>query len=603
MSFYQKGFKAMANIFEYIGWRGDIPFSVSEFNEVDNLILSQICYTDFESIMTADDDMTLSEVARIYFEVHSAQEVLEQNTFYKMAPMVMKSAGESERFGNIKIRHYINFTSTLREEQYAAITYVLPDGTNYVAFRGTDNTIIGWKEDFNLSFMSETAGQKRAVEYVDYYFSGGNEKLILGGHSKGGNFAVYAGAFCKQEIQDRIINVYSNDGPGFRDEILERDGYKRILPKVISIIPEESLVGVLLANEFENHIVKSSAKGINQHNPMTWKVYGKRFVEIERRSEVSRIIDKTVRKVLEGLSAEDRASIIDAVFEGIDSAGVKTLNDISEGGLKHISDFMKYIKELPEEKQQEFSAVVKNLIKSGSEIMMNEVKKNTGISKVEIPRLDVKKLGQSAPFVAKLETKLETFDEKKVMRQKLQNIRKNMTETEVYIKSEQICDAILGLDEYEESDIILAYMSQGNEVNLMEVIRQAVKDRKRVFIPKVEDKKTMEFYIYDGKTIIGSYGIREPANTGEKTLYDPELERMLDKNRKTLILIPGVGYDQKKNRIGQGGGYYDRYLERLEGYLVHKVAVGYEFQIVDSIPIDKYDITPDLIVTEERIIR
>ena len=233
----------MSNILEYLDWRGDIPFSVDPLNEIDNLIFAEMSYTDLEGVMTQDEEMSIEEVSATYFSIHTEQEILDRTTFFRLAPLVLKKAAECDRFKDIAIGKYINLVSADREEQYAALTYRFPDGMNYIAFRGTDNTIVGWKEDFNLTFMNETAGQKRAVEYIDYYFADGKEKLILGGHSKGGNFAVYAGAFCKKDIQKRIVNVYSNDGPGFREEILGKKGYKTILPRVISIIPEESIVG------------------------------------------------------------------------------------------------------------------------------------------------------------------------------------------------------------------------------------------------------------------------------------------------------------------------------------------------------------------------
>ena len=569
----------MADILEYLDWRGDIPFDVDPFNDVDNLILAQISYTDLEGVMTQDEELPIEEVAGIYFNIHTEEEITARDTFFKLAPFVLRKAAESRRFQGTTIGRYINMISADRQEQYSAVTYRLPNGICYVAFRGTDNSIVGWKEDFNLTFMNETAGQRRAVEYVNYYFGNTDERIVLSGHSKGGNFAVYAGAFCDEEIQNRIEAVYSNDGPGFRDEILARDGYKRILPRVISILPEESIVGVLLSNEYENHIVKSSAKGINQHDPMTWQVYGPGFVEEEHRSESSHLIDKTMMKWLATMNDEDRAAFVDMLFSSIESTGVTTLRDVSDGGLKTIAEIIKSLKSMAPEKQQEFSTSVKRLLKIGSELAVKDVK-----SKARLPKIE------------------RTVDRKSELRKTMKGIRNDLSENQIVEYSHSICETIRGLRSYAEADMILAYMSTGSEVRLQELINAAGADGKRVYIPKVINKKEMRFYLYDGKFTKGSFGIKEPKNTSDMKMYDAELEHLLGENRKTLVIMPAVAFDIDRNRLGYGGGYYDRFVEKVEGYPVTFVAAGYDCQIIDSIPTEPCDKKPEMIITEHRII-
>ena len=582
----------MADINEYLDWRGDIPFSFDGFNEVDSLILSQITYTDMEGIMTIDDELTLADAAKLYFEIHTEEELRARDTFFKLAPLLLKKASQTDRFKDIRISHYINLISKDRDEQYAAMTFILPDGVNYVSFRGTDNTLIGWKEDFNLFFMNETSGQKRATEYLNLYFKDTDCKLLLGGHSKGGNFAVYAGAFCDKAIQDRIMKVYSHDGPGFREEVLERDGYKRILPKIISLLPEESIVGMLLSNEYDNRIIRCDSHGINQHDPMTWNVYGKSFVYVEGISEKSKVIDKTMVTWLEGLNDEDRASFTDELFAALEATGAKTLGDISSGGMKSVSDFVKYLKELPPEKQQEFSDVIKSFIRIGSDILAKEVKGK--LPKMSVSNIAITKVAKERQLL---------MDEKNAIRQEITSKRKAMSEEEVDIKSKAICEAVMRIHGYNTSDVILAYMSFGNEVCLDSLIEKAVADGKKVYIPKVEGKDKMNFYLYDGNLSIGSFGIREPAVTGDDKLYDPELERLLNKDGTALMLVPGVAFDMNRNRLGHGGGFYDRYMAKLKGYPVRLVGVGYEYQVVDELVTEEHDIRLDALITEDRIIR
>ena len=356
----------MADLISYLDWRGDVPFSVDPFNEVDNIILAQMAYTDLEGVMTQDEELPIERVSELYFSLHTEAEVEQRAVFFRLAPILMKRAAETERFRGITISRYINIISTDRDEQCSAVTYRLQDGTCYVAFRGTDNTIVGWKENFNLTYMDATAGQKRAVEYINAYFSGTDEKIYIGGHSKGGNLAVYAGAFCELEIQDRIIRIYSNDGPGFREEITRKRGYKRIVKKVSSFIPEESMVGILLSNAFDNKIIKSSGKGIGQHDPMTWQVIRNHFEYAESRSSGSMIFDKTMTEWLSNTSDDERREFTDSLFSSVDSLGVLTLNDINVQWFKKLTEFVKSIKGMSPEKKQEFLLIVKDFTNSVS---------------------------------------------------------------------------------------------------------------------------------------------------------------------------------------------------------------------------------------------
>ena len=348
---------------------------------------------------------------------------------------------------------------------------------------------------------------------------------------------------------------------------------------MVSILPEETIVGVLLSNEYENHIVKSSAKGINQHDPMTWQVYGNGFVEEEHRSESSHLIDKTMMKWLATMNDEDRAAFTDSLFSTIESTGVTTLHEVSEGGLKTIAELMKSLKNMAPERQQEFSASVKRLLKIGSELAVKDVK-----SKARLPKIE------------------RMVDRKTELRKTMKDIRGSLTETELVEYSHSICETVRGLRAYEEADIVLAYMSIGSEVRVQELINSARADGKRVYIPKVISKKEMRFYLYDGKFTKGSFGIKEPKNTSDMKMYDAELEHLLGENRRTLVIVPALAFDIEKNRLGYGGGYYDRFFEKVEGYPVSFVAVGFDCQIIDSIPTEPNDKKPEMIVTENRII-
>ena len=203
------------NMNEYLKWRGDLTFDKDPFNIVDNLILAQLAYVDYDGIVfeTRDYPVPIIDVCRRYWELHTEEEIRKRESFVKLSPFLLRPVAESRRFGKTKLCGYVNFLSKDVEAQMSAVQFELEDGTVYVAFRGTDESLIGWKEDFNLSYMSMTEGQKLAAEYLKKNFSDTALKLRVGGHSKGGNFAVFASSFAGDAIRKQIIKVYCNESP------------------------------------------------------------------------------------------------------------------------------------------------------------------------------------------------------------------------------------------------------------------------------------------------------------------------------------------------------------------------------------------------------
>ena len=343
----------MGNIEDYLKWRGDITFDMDPFNEVDNLLLSEIAYIDFGGIVSESrsEVISLKNACKKFFELHTKEEVMDSIMNIRVAPFFMEYMLETKRFEKLKLCAYINEIDNDTQVQFSAVTFMVPDGTFYVAFRGTDASMIGWKEDFNMSYLWETPGQKRAVEYLDENFRLSKKPLRVGGHSKGGNFAVFASAFCQESVQKRIINVYTNDGPGFRDEVLSSEGYNRILPKIISIVPEQTLIGLIQGNKLKHIYVKSSVKGIMQHDATTWQVIGNHF-EYAARSTESDILDATIADWLSGISDEKRAKFVDILFEILMAGGANTADEFVSGGFKNLNEVMKSMRDLDEEDQK-----------------------------------------------------------------------------------------------------------------------------------------------------------------------------------------------------------------------------------------------------------
>lgn len=358
----------MASIMDYLDWRGDIPFSLRPFNEADNLILCEASYVHFENIapgMDSTDTISISEAAGRYLELH--QNALERaaDGSTRKSPLLLYKMAQTPRYANVQIGGYVNSFSKEREEQMCAVTFFLPDGTAYAAFRGTDNTLAGWKEDFNLSFLSETPGQKHAADYLSLYLKDTQCPLRIGGHSKGGNFAVYASAFCAPQVCDRILEVYNNDGPGFLSDVVASQQYQAILPKVCSIIPEGSVFGLLLHHGYDHHIVKSSGKGIYQHDLMTWEVLGTSLREAASLTPVSAFLEKTLQAWVEKIDYEDRQAFVETLFEILTSGGADTLTDLGRFTLPQLKEHFRSFREMSSEEQKTFITTFTDLFKSG----------------------------------------------------------------------------------------------------------------------------------------------------------------------------------------------------------------------------------------------
>ncbi len=368
---------SMANMYDYLEWRGDLSFRTAGFNEVDNLLLAQLAYVDFGDIVPGKDsdaDVTLKDASESFWSVHNEDDILARVSMTKYAPFLMRRMAETKRFRNVKLSHYVNDISNEEQSQFSVVCAALPDQSIYVAFSGTDNTIIGWRENFNMGYLSETPGQIKAVEYLNRVAEMTTNKLRLGGHSKGGNLSVYAAVKCKQEIQERIIAVYSNDGPGFKREMIESEAYQRMLPKIKTILPESSIVGMLLEHEENYEVVRSSESGIQQHDAMSWEVSGTSFVYVEHIAEQSVLWDETMKAWLAKLSEEERKEIVATIFNVIDEADIRTIDDFYRSKWKVVQDLMKAKSKLPEETMQIFSKALKLLWSEGNKTVKKTVR-------------------------------------------------------------------------------------------------------------------------------------------------------------------------------------------------------------------------------------
>ena len=339
----------MGNIMDYISWRGDLSFEQSQFNEVDNLILACFSYVNLDGIsaVTKQKGIGLKKLTKEFMKLHTMKELEADKSFIRLAPFMMMEMAKSVRFGKCVVRNYVNDIVTEAEQQFAAMKIVLEDGTSYVSFRGTDDTIIGWKEDFNLS-TGVVPAQKRAIEYLQKISEHTDGMLRVGGHSKGGNLAIYGSVMCKS-AHEKILEIYSNDGPGFSREFQELPEMKEMMPKIIRIIPEYSIIGTLLEHEKEPVIVASSSKGLLQHDGFSWEVQGPALVRRDSLNKTALRFIEILHKWIDGMDTEQKRLLIEDLFATLQASGYENLSEVQSGGLKSLAAMVKRVEKFAPE--------------------------------------------------------------------------------------------------------------------------------------------------------------------------------------------------------------------------------------------------------------
>ena len=339
----------MGNIMDYISWRGDLSFEQSQFNEVDNLILACFSYVNLDGIsaVTKQKGIGLKKLTKEFMKLHTMKELEADKSFIRLAPFMMMEMAKSVRFGKCVVRNYVNDIVMEAEQQFAAMEIVLEDGTSYVSFRGTDDTIIGWKEDFNLS-TGVVPAQKRAIEYLQKISEHTDGMLRVGGHSKGGNLAIYGSVMCKS-AHEKILEIYSNDGPGFSREFQELPEMKEMMPKIIRIIPEYSIIGTLLEHEKEPVIVASSSKGLLQHDGFSWEVQGPALVRRDSLNKTALRFIEILHKWIDGMDMEQKRLLIEDLFATLQASGYENLSEVQSGGLKSLAAMVKRVEKFAPE--------------------------------------------------------------------------------------------------------------------------------------------------------------------------------------------------------------------------------------------------------------
>ena len=323
-------------VMDYLRWRGDLTFAQDGFNEVDDLVLCIISYLNFRRF----DDLRTTDPARAVALPDVAARLTEEDEQLGLSELdyipLMRLAAETERFRDVRMFGFTHEWDEAKEMQFDAVSYLLPDATLLVSFMGTDTSLVGWKEDFNMSFLTAVPAQERATAYtVEMAAACPDRKLRIAGHSKGGNLAAWAAIHIPAPLQEqRLLDAYNNDGPGFSHDMVDSDAYRRVADKLHTYIPESSIVGVLLEHAEDYAVIDSSNRSVMQHEPMSWSVLGPRFVHLGQRSQMGKLSDDVLRQWIGSMTPQEREQFSDALFDVLSLSGkARTLDDLRTGGL------------------------------------------------------------------------------------------------------------------------------------------------------------------------------------------------------------------------------------------------------------------------------
>lgn len=360
------------NLAQFIREYGDRTFRDVPFSEVDALVLAQLAYLRMEGIVPGFGNGPGTDWEQM--RQHPDFEQLFTDPIYgKAHRIIFELVSGSRRYRQVKINYFAEWFEEEQEVQFAAVTFILGETSFFVSYRGTDETIVGWKEDFNMGFMESVPSQRRALAYlkgVARYTENG--RLILGGHSKGGNLAIFAAAKAPKQIQKRIRRVYSFDGPGFRRGFYEKDGFRRMASKYCKIVPEQSVVGFLLTNYRRYRVVESYHRGFMQHDLMNWKIRNGKFVyrrDIYKRSKRRTDI---FNAWMNSLNTEQIILFVETVYELLVSASVQNVTDFFREPFGLLRKLFQGFRGMEREQKKSFWIIMRKWIRTAAKFRLEE---------------------------------------------------------------------------------------------------------------------------------------------------------------------------------------------------------------------------------------
>lgn len=379
------------DIIDYAILNAHRDFEKLPFSKIDGLIFSQLSYLSFDNLVpdlkNRGKGVYLSEIAEN--ENYEAMFTLERTA--ERNKKLLNAVAYSNRYGKIRVNYYEDIFDAEKDTQFCAITFIFPNGDACIVFRGTDSTITGWKENFNMLFTSPVAAQKLSVPYVETVAKKVKGNITLAGHSKGGNLAIYAGTMCNDATKAKIIEIQSFDSPGFTKEFIESEKHLKTEEKIAKFIPEESMVGLLLNNRENYRIIKSEGSGILQHDPFMWQVENDDFVNGEKLYMRSKFFDSAFNDWINSSKPEQREKFVEALFEMIQAANAENVDGFIEW-----ADNLKGNASLIYENLKDLDPETRNLVLKGLGNLFSSINKNVKSTPKKLWNDTLKKLKEKA---------------------------------------------------------------------------------------------------------------------------------------------------------------------------------------------------------------
>jgi len=348
----------MNTLYDYLTWRGDLSFRQAPFGEIDAFLFSQLSYINWELVLSPRDTSLLSEVA--------SQLVSQEFATCFTAPSdkkLLPVLSATRRFGLVRMTRVESVLDREAGEQFSAVSFLLDDGTVFASFRGTDGTLIGWREDFCLTLSDAVPAQDHAREYLQSLLPLSPLGLRVGGHSKGGNLALYAASACPNELQTKILGIYPFDAPGQSDRTVASPGYAAIEDRIHAYVPASSIIGLLMNPPRQYTIVRSTHISIMQHDPYSWVLDGPRFETVPTLNRDAVYVDTVLHKWLSSVGQDERAALIKTLFDVLESTNASRFGDeFWSSLLKNPAAFLSAIFSTDREQASQAAKVMKSLI-------------------------------------------------------------------------------------------------------------------------------------------------------------------------------------------------------------------------------------------------
>lgn len=399
----------MANIIDYVVWRGDLPFYKSKINEVDKIIFTRFAYLPFKEIK-------MEEIETINSLMHKFENVDESKFIWSEDIKLIKLLGESVRFKDITVSDYEEILDLSLEKQFAAITLGISKNEKFISFRGTDTSVVGWKEDLNMTYKSNIPSQIEGVNYLNKvgkkYI---NSDLIIGGHSKGGNISIYASIYADDLVRLNIREIISADGPGFVSDTLNDLRYEEIKHKIKTYMPQLSIVGRILDYTRDCTIVRSNAKVFMQHDMYSWEVNPLSFVQVEDISKESNMISILFRDIIEKTNPEDREKFINIIYEILVDSNINSFDELPKNILSNANRVLTTYKNISEEDKLQVEKMVDQIKNFAKDIIKEDIKEQNRIKEEqkEIQKQEKIRIKQEKKAMKEIEKQIEKENKKK----------------------------------------------------------------------------------------------------------------------------------------------------------------------------------------------